>query len=72
MAGAVMVALSLGGCSTLQGMFPPSQQEIAHQKAEKQKALQQQCNNADYLLSDLTKPASKRVYSIKPGVTCND
>lgn len=59
--GTVSIALLLSGCSTLQ-----------RQKAEKQKEIQSQCNNTDVLLSDLTKPVGKRVYSLQPGVVCND
>jgi len=70
--GVVWIALSLGGCSALQSSFPPSPVLIAQQKVKKQNALQSQCNNADVLLSDLTKPESKRVYSLQPRVVCND
>ena len=68
----ISVALTiflLTGCSTL---FPPTPQELAKQKATKQRLQQAQCNHADVLLADLTKPLNKRNYSLKPGVACHD
>lgn len=63
-----LMVISLAGCSTIKGMFPPSPQEVAQQKHEQTK---EDCNNSDVLLSNLTKPIDKRVYSVKPGEICN-
>lgn len=72
---ASLMVMSLAGCSTIKGMFPPSPQEIAQQKheqaLEKASQIKEDCNNSDVLLSNLTKPINKRVYSVKPGEVCN-
>jgi len=66
-----LMVMSLAGCSTFKRLFPPSPQEVAQQKhaqaLQKAKQIKEDDNNSDVLLSNLTKPINKRVYSVRSG-----
>ena len=68
----LIAIVSLSGCSTLEKILPPTKREIAQRKATHRLVLKRECNDADVLLSDLTKPVKHRTYSLRPGVVCHD
>jgi len=69
-----IIVISLAGCSTFNTTFPPSPEEQALKKhalvLEKKAKRTADCNDANVLLSNLTKEANQRVYSVKPGEVC--
>ena len=69
---AVGLAMFLGGCSTIKGWMPLTPQEKQAQQLAQTKAFKEKCSHAGVLLSNLSKPVNARVYSLSPGVTCDD
>lgn len=66
------LAMSLAGCSTIKGWMPLTPQEKQAQQLAQAKELKEKCSKAGVLLSNLSKPVNKRVYSLSPRVTCDD
>lgn len=69
-----VLTISLSGCGDVNALFPLTPQQLAQQKAiakhHQADKLKKACNNANVLLSDLSKPVSDPVYSLSPGVVC--